>query len=540
MSSSSSSDDDSQAEVAALFNKSAMKQKQQAQTKRRLSSTSPPQFLNPTTTTRGEAQSSSSPTAAASSLAACNKNVPNDDKTSENGDDDEEQEEDDDDDNDVAVSSGRATKRRKNKKNNVDNRLAVLAQKRAIRERQLNVQLLQQKTNWNDSDDDDSSDDEPGGGAAALTKNMDKGRIAINVQTKVYDEDGNCCSNTNQENTLPGATTRTTRSTATAAAAAGGGAAHPSSSQPDVYELSDSSDDDEKPSLTRRRPGVAAIDPATIVAAAQGTGVDASALLQARQAMMKLQSQVLDCDDNDDDDDDDDYDDLQSSSLYPSNSSLVHNAPPPRLLQLNVVTTLEDLDGGVEEKTVVISMLSNETFKGLRENLLEQLFLPKKSSVTLRFQEHAVYISQTPDTISTSMIKSATNSTEPTTTTNTIMESGSTLHARIFGVSSKKAAASAVKKSNAASSSASTSTAANFGPSLSLTLRGKDGQVETFKLRQREPFQALVDAYRIKKSTIAADSRIILQFDGQTLQMTQTPLQCDMESDDLIDVQVVN
>jgi Ubiquitin-2 like Rad60 SUMO-like len=517
-SSSSSSDDDSQAEVAALFHKSAMKQKQQQQqqTKRRFSSTSPPKNV-----AVGGQEQSSSPTATGA-LAASKQSGPDADTDKSQNDDDDE-EEDDDDDDDVAVSSGRATKRRKNKKTNVDNRLASLAQKRAIRERQLKVKLQQK---WNDSDDDDSSDDEHGGGRAALTKSIDRGRIAINVETKVYDEDGNCCSSINQESTLP--PTRTTRSTAAAAAAAASGA--PSSSQPEIYELSDSSDDGKTAAARRRRPGVAAIDPATIVAAAQGTGVDASTLLEARQAMMKLQSHALDCDD----DEDDDYDDEPSSLLHAT-----LNAPPPRLLKLNVVATLENLDGGADEKeTVVISMLSNETFKGLKQNLLEQLSLPKSSSVTLRYQEHAVYIGQTPDTISTikSSASSGANNGEPTT--NPIMDSGSTLHARIFGVPSKKAAASAVKKT-ASSASAAASTAANFGPSLTLTLRGKDGQSETFKLRQREPFSALADAYRTKKNS-APSSRIILQFDGQALQMTQTPLQCDMETDDLIDAQVVN
>ena len=174
MSSSSSSDDDSQAEVAALFHKSAMKQKQQQQqqTKRRFSSTSPPKNV-----AVGGQEQSSSPTATGALAASKQSGADADTDKSQNDDDNEE--EDDDDDDDVAVSSGRATKRRKNKKTNVDNRLASLAQKRAIRERQLKVKLQQ---NWNDSDDDDSSDDEHGGGRAALTKSIDKGRIAINVE----------------------------------------------------------------------------------------------------------------------------------------------------------------------------------------------------------------------------------------------------------------------------------------------------------------------------------------------------------------------
>ena len=77
---------------------------------------------------------------------------------------------------------------------------------------------------------------------------------------------------------------------------------------------------------------------------------------------------------------------------------------------------------------------------------------------------------------------------------------------------------------------------ANLGPTICIKLRTRNGD-ETYKIKMREPFQSLMDNYvaknKIPKSKVATVS---FKFDGETLDLTQTPEAFDMENDDMVDV----
>lgn len=80
-----------------------------------------------------------------------------------------------------------------------------------------------------------------------------------------------------------------------------------------------------------------------------------------------------------------------------------------------------------------------------------------------------------------------------------------------------------------------------LGPSLTLMLRTiKGGKMEAedeFQLRSGEPFSKLLAMYKEKKK-YSARKKVVLVFDGDALGMIQTPETHDMESDDIIDVNV--
>jgi len=84
----------------------------------------------------------------------------------------------------------------------------------------------------------------------------------------------------------------------------------------------------------------------------------------------------------------------------------------------------------------------------------------------------------------------------------------------------------------------------DFGKTLRLTCRtmveinGKKKMAEQrdqFKLKEREPFRHLQDQL-LQKYDLPASTRITLHFDGGILQPKQTPQQCELEDEDMLDV----
>jgi hypothetical protein len=86
---------------------------------------------------------------------------------------------------------------------------------------------------------------------------------------------------------------------------------------------------------------------------------------------------------------------------------------------------------------------------------------------------------------------------------------------------------------------------ADLGPEIKLSLRtsqlvqGRRNVVsnDTMTIRQREPFQALLERYRVEKG-VAASTRVKFSFDGENIQCHTTPAAFDMEDGDLVDVLV--
>ena len=76
------------------------------------------------------------------------------------------------------------------------------------------------------------------------------------------------------------------------------------------------------------------------------------------------------------------------------------------------------------------------------------------------------------------------------------------------------------------------------GARLALTLRrkiGKKVEEKEMPLGKMEPFTVLMESYK-NIAKVTARQTISFQFDGETLDLQQTPAQLDMESGDLIDV----
>lgn len=90
-------------------------------------------------------------------------------------------------------------------------------------------------------------------------------------------------------------------------------------------------------------------------------------------------------------------------------------------------------------------------------------------------------------------------------------------------------------------SNTSAGSATNLGRSIPIRLRdcqGVDGtSTVEFSIRVRESLQVLVDKYRAAKA-IPVDRNIQLYFDGEKLNLKQSPQDFDMEDDDLIDVRI--
>ena len=77
----------------------------------------------------------------------------------------------------------------------------------------------------------------------------------------------------------------------------------------------------------------------------------------------------------------------------------------------------------------------------------------------------------------------------------------------------------------------------DLGPTISLALRQHGAEQVNLRIRMKERLQTLVDQYRQVKS-LPSSQQIVLWFDGDQLTLDQTPASLDMESEDLIDVQV--
>ena len=230
---------------------------------------------------------------------------------------------------------------------------------------------------------------------------------------------------------------------------------------------------------------------------------DTAALAKSHAVLQQLHADTLDAASEDDD---------EVQVLDDSFCSLP-GEPVPTTLLLQVEATLEDANGKTEEvtKKMSITMRSNESFHGLVENLLQQLDLPQTDvvmkSTTLRFQDKPLRLSQTPDGYN---ILKSDNDDDGTSTK---IKSGSTLKAHVFGVLANKAAgrAKAGNAAAAASAAAQKKKKKNLGNPLRLTLRSKDGSKEEFEHREKEPFQALMVAYRTKKG-LAASAKVLFQF----------------------------
>jgi hypothetical protein len=78
--------------------------------------------------------------------------------------------------------------------------------------------------------------------------------------------------------------------------------------------------------------------------------------------------------------------------------------------------------------------------------------------------------------------------------------------------------------------------AATGGTTLTIRLRdGPEGAPARFKIKRTEPLQILMDGY-CSKQKFSPASVLGFRFDGEVVNLQQTPDQLDLESDDLIDV----
>lgn len=181
-------------------------------------------------------------------------------------------------------------------------------------------------------------------------------------------------------------------------------------------------------------------------------------------------------------------------------------AAAPLVLCLTVKAMISKiLTGETTEKACVVTVLETDTVQVVTDKVLEQLRLSSKTNaIGLQFN-------------------------------------GQTLHNRqpldMFGIPVRATLQAVIHSSDFASGSSGAATTVDVGKIITLSLRRHiDGKAveDCMKVGMKEKLQALVDRYAKAKGL----SKVILHFDGDTINLNNTPAAYDMEDEDLIDVLV--